>query len=275
MVCKSCRKIEFKSLFRTKDGRTPCFPLYGKFVAYLREEPSSRCSLCRLFLHHRVPMSRLDNDFGSQEVTSRYHLRAYSALQASRDVNHALIPSGLQGRDNVFFAVVPNQFFRETTPGRSDNMSSPFQGSAQAVEDHGWRSGYICATSSRDHGHEFFEGRAIQSNIDYSILHRWLDLCHQYHQECELWKFQTRDLSSVKVIDCSVDPSFLINPVPKVVPLPINCRYVALSYVWKQSPMPPSEKTQLRIDGQPVPQVVLDAITVTQQLGYNYLWVDR
>jgi hypothetical protein len=63
--------------------------------------------------------------------------------------------------------------------------------------------------------------------------------------------------------------------MPKVVPKPMQCDYVALSYVWGRPTVSRPEQTQMEINGIKVPQVVLDAIAVTQRLGLKYLWVDR
>lgn len=274
--CQSCRAIDFKQLFRTKNSPAPNFSLSGKFVAYLPEEPSSDCSMCRLFLINRVPVSDFEDCVNPQGAALQYHLRAYSALKSSRDVNYASLPASLRGRDNVFFAVVPDHVFQDSAQEGSKYSSLSERRSAQVVENHGWRNGWICGSSSRHAGHGFFKGRIVQSSLDYSILRRWLDLCCRYHQECRLWKYQTRDIRSVKVIYCPAPSALdLSSPLPTVILKPPKCDYVALSYVWGRPTKSCPETTKVRINGTTVPQVVLDAITITQKLGLKYLWVDK
>jgi hypothetical protein len=68
-----------------------------------------------------------------------------------------------------------------------------------------------------------------------------------------------------------------------VAPLPINSSYVALSYVWGQVPQGRLHCTKSNVEalGQPralataeLPRTIADALTVCQQLGFRYLWVD-
>ncbi|KAF2730077.1 HET-domain-containing protein, partial [Polyplosphaeria fusca] len=63
----------------------------------------------------------------------------------------------------------------------------------------------------------------------------------------------------------------------QVVKAPSNCRYIALSYVWSQSP-PGQSEADNSVDTaalQNVPKVIEDSIELALRLGYLYLWVDR
>ena len=63
----------------------------------------------------------------------------------------------------------------------------------------------------------------------------------------------------MKVIDCAER---------RVVPAPLDCVYIALSYVWGTNQACPSFDEKL-------PQTIEDSITTVLYLGYRYLWVDR
>ncbi|CAN9130224.1 unnamed protein product [Alternaria alternata] len=95
--------------------------------------------------------------------------------------------------------------------------------------------------------------------IDYEILRCWLRYCKRHHTGCT----QIYDcfIPGLKVIDCTTgnvieapeDEAFL---------------YVALSYVWGGAQSSGTHHGKF-------PGTICDAITVTVQLGYRYLWVDQ
>jgi hypothetical protein len=64
---------------------------------------------------------------------------------------------------------------------------------------------------------------------------------------------------NMKVIDC-------VKRI--IVPAPLDCVYIALSYVWGTNQACPSLEGRL-------PQTIEDSITTVLHLGYRYLWVDR
>ncbi|KAH8631448.1 hypothetical protein IG631_13131 [Alternaria alternata] len=95
--------------------------------------------------------------------------------------------------------------------------------------------------------------------IDYEILRRWLRYCKHHHAGCT----QTYNslIPGLKVIDCTTGE--VIHVLEDT-----GFHYVALSYVWGGT------KSSERDQGG-FPATICDAITVTVQLGYRYLWVDQ
>ncbi|CAN9392493.1 unnamed protein product [Alternaria alternata] len=95
--------------------------------------------------------------------------------------------------------------------------------------------------------------------IDYEILQCWLRYCKRHHTGCT----QTYDcfIPGLKVIDCTTG---------NVIDAPEDeaFHYVALSYVWGGA------QSSGTYHGK-FPGTICDAITVTVQLGYRYLWVDQ
>jgi hypothetical protein len=71
-------------------------------------------------------------------------------------------------------------------------------------------------------------------------------------------------LRNLKVFDCETC---------EVVLAPVDCRYVALSYVWGTE----AAHTKATTSSTPnsLPKTIADSCFIVQSLGYKYLWVDR
>jgi len=96
--------------------------------------------------------------------------------------------------------------------------------------------------------------------IDYSILRQWLSYCKLYHaSSCH--SSSPSPIPGLRVIDCNTG---------KVVAAvwDASFEYLALSYVWGSTPASKEQQTNF-------PATICDAITVTLELGYRYLWVDQ
>jgi len=98
--------------------------------------------------------------------------------------------------------------------------------------------------------------------VDYNALKRMFRHCrHQHGLPCRSKPVLQR--LGFKVIDCSSR---------NVVQAPPYCNYVALSYVWGETPA--TEPTS-GSDNSDFPLTIEDSIHVTEKLGFRYLWVDR
>jgi len=102
--------------------------------------------------------------------------------------------------------------------------------------------------------------RLTGPSVDYALLRRWLERCRTSHgKTCQRpW---APELLSTRMIDVSAR---------QVVPCPDRCDYVALSYVWGN--VGPKKGD---LENRQLPQTIEDAITVTAQLGIQYLWVSQ
>jgi hypothetical protein len=104
------------------------------------------------------------------------------------------------------------------------------------------------------------------NSVDYSSLQAWLSECQLYHAgDCDLKPSEI--LNSVQFIDCLAFP-------PKIVRAQPQHRYVALSYVWGSGGVD-SQFSGGSLVWRLLPRTIRDAIVVTMQLGFRYLWVDR
>lgn len=121
--------------------------------------------------------------------------------------------------------------------------------------------------------------RHVQPLIDFSQPRGWLDACTQLHADLcggggsnshltedgptagvELYPHVTEgQTSNLRLIDCFNDD---------IVPAIGNEPYVALSYVWGNDSTYTNKKREY-------PKTIQDAMFITRELGYRWLWVDK
>jgi hypothetical protein len=105
-----------------------------------------------------------------------------------------------------------------------------------------------------------------RNKVDFDHVKSWIKACQYHHyQECRLPRNFSRVL---RVIDCQTE---------KLIIMPDGSEYLALSYVWgkRRPPIWDSRRLKSPFDLERPPRVVKDAIAVTLELGYQYLWVDK
>jgi hypothetical protein len=93
--------------------------------------------------------------------------------------------------------------------------------------------------------------------IEYTYFRKWIDNCSKDHAKCN----SSEDIASspvVRVLDCQSRKLVPANSEP----------YLTLSYVWGN----PTSETN---EPGAFPPTIEDAMSVTLQLGFEYLWVDR
>jgi hypothetical protein len=130
----------------------------------------------------------------------------------------------------------------------------------------------------------FTEVSNLASNDSFKMAKDWIEQCEQ-HVGC---RFNQLELPLALTINPHTyrTPRHLIDVSdpegPRVVVhngLPLDTKYIALSYVWGKSQSYVLTRSTLaekcsRLDLSRVPKTILDAIEVTRRLGYKYLWVD-
>jgi hypothetical protein len=104
--------------------------------------------------------------------------------------------------------------------------------------------------------HKILEGL----HVDFGAVKSWLEKCDS-HIQCTSGIQQ--GLQNLKVIDCMERA---------VVSAPIDCQYVALSYVWGGLVFE-AESTSGLLPTM-LPRTIEDGIKATLSLGYRYLWVE-
>lgn len=125
-----------------------------------------------------------------------------------------------------------------------------------------------------------FFGRLLKENqVNFRLIKKWLRLCKTWHgSDCDSLILSAEEvpwqLPFFKVIDvwnqCVVDA-------------PVNCKYVALSYVWgsakpfqatKSNISSLAKRGSLKEISKEIPATIKDAMQTTSRLGERYLWVD-
>lgn len=247
-VCEICRRIDFKKVldldakaFRHMEEVRIQIADFGSL--FLRDTITS-CAICRMFADATIPSP------GRPERTCE--LRAYSMLRDSPHIQWWKCLLDLRNQDQPFLAVVE-------------------QGMGNEPTDHLERVGQIFCRDMGDVRTRLFSPQRVLPHIECSSIRRWLGYCNAHHKKlCSVSRIRRESLD-LKVIDClSIS----------VIAAPPSCRYTALSYVWNHSQEildeePGTSKVQSLVSFSSLPQTVKDAITITQRLGLQYLWVDK
>lgn len=107
--------------------------------------------------------------------------------------------------------------------------------------------------------------QVVSPVFNVSLAKAWLDACNRNHPECTTEN--DVQMSKTRLIDCvtrklvSVGDNSIQNP-----------RFVALSYVWGPKM---GRTTFAEYLPSKLPLTIRDAMTVTKDLGLQYLWVDQ
>lgn len=124
---------------------------------------------------------------------------------------------------------------------------------------------FIYPTSLSGNSAEAILGRKVPAYLNYSILKNWINFCYENHREtCGTEVDDSLPVPGFRLIDCTTG---------KIIPAPAGVEFVALSYVWGMEPIPSGTSYETIPDSAAL--VIRDAMIVTSNIGYRYLWVDR
>jgi hypothetical protein len=120
-------------------------------------------------------------------------------------------------------------------------------------------------------GPSLFQPRVVQSTCNYATVKSWLNNCDELH-DC-ISRESSSLVNGMKLIDCNnLD----------IIAADSSSRWIALSYVWGSPVQPDDIDSSIRESRSIgshlpdfIPHTVRDAITVTRELGYRFLWVDE
>ena len=264
-LCSKCQQIDFEAAFQIPDIRRKT---YGVVVAELGQKGiewgKTACSMCRLFAAVCVqPAGKPTTD------SSEYHLRALPFLRTTGNVfPGASLPEYLKKADSACFMVLSGR-------GRNRKKRSRGQQPSTDLISHSQSHGVICpvVSSASETPPRVGARRLLPDRIDYHLLRKWYGFCAQNHaKKCAINSREYPEM--LKVIDCTIQ---------RIIGAPPRCSYVALSYVWgKQKSTTVSWSVSSRnstghrtLSSTAIPSVISDAIIVTLELGWQYLWVDR
>lgn len=101
-------------------------------------------------------------------------------------------------------------------------------------------------------------------SVDFSIVRGWLQLCSRNHGD-SCFSSEVPNIPGFQLLNCKTR---------KLEPYTPGTQFIALSYVWGTNVS--EQMHQNNEQGHPVlPQTIEDALKVTLEIGFQYLWVDR
>lgn len=120
-----------------------------------------------------------------------------------------------------------------------------------------------CAEPTREKALNQGTFRVVPPKVQiFSLISQNLKKCKTTHSSCSPRNQESSLPTEMRVTNCLSR---------RVISAPESCHYLALSYVWE------NEKCAEHQENQPLftlPQTIEDAIAVTLDLQFQYLWVD-
>lgn len=202
------------------------------------------CPLCRL-IFRILPREGLDPEDDSARIVP---FRSYTQQVGWQKLVDELRPTGsiLLGVDFIGNSVAMSGSSR--VGSESSMMQSEMHGESIALATK-------CTSSGRKAGNAAY----ISQLADLSFAKLALEDCIKNHGNfCQ--PSCPPELRYTRMVDVHDR---------KVVPYPDGCRYVALSYCWGGVMPEPGA-----LEAGALPRTIEDAITITKELGMQYIWVD-
>ncbi|KAN0108802.1 Heterokaryon incompatibility protein (HET) domain containing protein [Hyaloscypha variabilis] len=273
-LCEPCRTSLRITAEISLRSAAPGIVRHGIVVAKLGTEDgpwsTSACNLCQLLYSTRlgrpiVTTTRVSSQGGLFSAGSgplfipnsrSYELRVFSFLQTYDGIDYDKMKSSSQCRlkDSMVFAAVPASF--QGSPNR------------QVLRSHMWNNGHLVFSNKAERKSSEFTANVLPSQFDPRFVLHSLDYCNKHHQElCHAQE----NIPKIRLIDC-YDRTIISSSQ--------LTRYVALSYVWASTESLPdlaedTTHTEKSVLPKVVSQAITDAMQVTKELGFRYLWVDK
>ncbi|KAK3503401.1 heterokaryon incompatibility protein-domain-containing protein [Neurospora crassa] len=295
-LCKTCRKVDFNSVYRShdyeiyRDGplhkvdthwrncscgqelisptirlRSPRFRgLLGKLASY-----APACSFCAFLYQCQVRLNLIPTKRKPWYCIIKPYFSLDSIIRGSLWSRPPFYPPCVQ--DVGALQMLKVSKIRIRGAPRVCTIPQPIL----RVVDSG---GKTLTRNERAGGG--FLGRKLDPNkVDLNLIEEWLTLCRSTHSHCK--DVDAGRIPGLLVIDCTTG---------YIVPIPLErsaadqvADYVTLSYLWGTAEATDGPVVQsINRDGgkglalpTQIPLVIRDAIWVVKQLGYRYLWVDR
>jgi hypothetical protein len=237
-LCETCRQIDLQPLLKSPSKNAY---LIDYQLPYIRMTFSEGCRFCCLLLRGSPSRWKRDGFEFDLQASSYFAIsktQGYDKVVKTYDDNVA-------GRDSSILKVNPSGEHRLDVFGDDWIFCRPHLESSDGL----------------------FQPRPISRVCDYSVVRSWLKNCIDFHN-CDGDDVPTL-IQGMRLIDC-----LNLN----VVAATSASRWIALSYVWGPQHQPNAAdvtgSTAMTDLGQ-IPKTVRDAIIVTNNLGYRYLWVDE
>lgn len=249
-------------------------------------ESDNLCSTCSLFAKHYDEV--FEKDLYASHIYDRPLAEARSEAQScalckliclsplvqteTRDRAFGLYSVNIMGEQERVDATdyPPEVYSMGLTVSQGDlpKLDKRLHGMARLNHRVGREGLIVPAVTNPTNSHTSFLARLLDAEkADFGTVKSWLRDCEHSHEACK--SHESAEGSHLTVIDCnSLD----------IVSKPTGESYVALSYVWGP---PPANVSTRATPGKPLnvlddaPRTIRDAIHVTLELGFRYLWIDR
>lgn len=253
------------------------FPTGSVVTQHLSEDLAHNqeilCNHCRAVGWSCLPQMAADGLFETKNMELRPLNSTFEELRASScricNILSIIKPPSLNGKRYVLKALPLSRQFAYNGP----QLSRAFR-HKHHVPDRASRCTVLGVFAEKDRSQWCFKqpslavvrlddlrtSKIAPSSIDYNKLKDIVNICEEEHQNCCAAESHLNVLG-LKVINTKTQ---------EVVKAPDQCKYLALSYVWGKQTNDDSVQ-----DKEDSPAVIKDAISVTNSLGYSYLWVDR
>ncbi|KAK2762519.1 tol protein [Colletotrichum kahawae] len=265
--CAKCLELDLEKAFDNSANRVNDWQSWSQLDikianvgTYYRQPSVQSCHLCRLLCDSRLTtIAGLGRPKDAQDTDE---LRAFSVAEHNPWVNaefdYTETRRLLEGDDARYLVVVPSGYGTDYIETR-------------LLKERGEKQGFLIFRRRGSPSPDVFAPRIVESNFDVSLGKTWLQFCLDHHKR--LCSPAAHKIQGLWLIHCH---SLVVKLAPP------EAKYVALSYVWGKDStegnftepdpeyslghMPP--RTDL-------PVVIQDAMAVTTDMGFNYLWIDK
>jgi hypothetical protein len=247
-ICEDCRKIDFSlavtqkiALYSLDNGKELRL---GNFVSRL-DHFSDNCALCLEFYAAKACFGDYDGSFD----VGAFYLPTWDLTGEHATITNVPYTAWLQP--------VPRGGFWDTSSADSAWLFAA-------------RTGWTACCRTTDE-RRVFRPQPIRERLDDAVVRAWLSACKKNHgNSCNA----SQNMPGLLLIDCV---NLQLHRASK------QDEYVALSYVWaKPAPGSTVGSSFPMTDGElqlppmeRLSQVIKDAISVTKQLHFRYLWIDK
>ncbi|KAF3074217.1 hypothetical protein CFAM422_003781 [Trichoderma lentiforme] len=266
LICESCRRIDFGKALAVPpealhDHATDGVLLdedASRFVPPLHTE----CPLCRILSSTICWYHDYWSDPATQAgMSTKFSLYAFSYLRNSNWAPRGLGVEIPESRDSHLLLSIPqNMWTSNGDHSRGGNSDGEL--------------GYVVCFPPGSVEQGLFRPQPIPNRLDYLKARSWINDCRENHShECNSVH---PIIPNMRLIDCHNS---------EIVMADSTMQWVALSYVWgSQSRMNDTYISAGVVYNSPslncrlpssISNTVKDAILVTTQLGFRYLWIDR
>ncbi|KAI0975606.1 heterokaryon incompatibility protein-domain-containing protein [Xylaria arbuscula] len=248
-LCICCNRIDLSQVSRALETRR--YNSDGIILGELQDDPATtrNCPLCQI-----LSQVCKETCSGSPLQLRAFYLLPHLSEQWQKGGNVTFE----HRTSDIFVAAVPSKF--SMAPGNSDRY---------IFDDMVSKRGFLMYHDDSKSENYILNPRLIAPHFDPSVVQDWLGICSSLHNSCRV---PQRPQSALNLIDCRDRNALKVEEIPTD---SAELEYVALSYVWGHS----IDVSKVALDGSRLPQslpaVIKDAIEVTLQLGYHYLWADK